>query len=142
MVSGERSSVTSCKSGVPQCSILGPLLFSVYVSPVDSTISAHGLSYQQYADDLQLYVTITPGSTTELTSLEQCVNEVSWWFLRNGLLFNPAKTEAVVFGTRQRLVRSRDRPRSVNVSGVQVTESDSVKLLSVILDSALTQINM
>ena len=95
-VSGQRSSVTSCKSGVPRGSILGPLLFSSYVSPVDSMIAAHGLSYHQYADDLQLYVTIRPGPTTELSSLEQCVDEVSWWFLRNGLLFNPAKTEAVV----------------------------------------------
>ena len=83
-------------------------------------------------------MTIRPGPTTEQSSLEQCVDEVSWWFLRDGLLFNPAKTEAVVFGTRQRLVRSRDRSRPVNLSGVQVTKSDSVKLFGVTLDSALT----
>ena len=60
--------------------------------------------------------------------------EVSWWFLENGLLLNPSKTEAIVFGTRQRLVRKKARFISVNVSDVTVNFVDALKLLGVTFD--------
>jgi len=59
------------------------------------------------------------------------------WFLENALLLNPTKTEAIVFGTHQRLCRI-DRPTDVDVAGTKVTLSDSGKLLGITLDSALS----
>lgn len=136
-VGTERSEVNVCNSGVPQGSILGPLCFAMYVSPIDDVISCHKMRYHQYADDLQLYVAMVPSSFGDLSSVVNCVNDVSRWFLENALLLNPNKTEAVVFGTRQRL-QQIDRSHGINLAGSTVQFAEAVKLLGVTLDSTLS----
>ena len=99
----ERSATTELSSGVPQGSILGPLLFAMYVSPIDDVVCAHQMQYHQYVDDLILYTALVPSMFSDLSSVADCTDAVSTWFMENALLLNPAKTEAVIFGTRQRL---------------------------------------
>jgi hypothetical protein len=66
------------------------------------------------------------------------VAEVSGWLLRNGLLLNPTKTQAIVFGTRQRLCRNTARCKSITVIGATVTFAQTLKIPGVTLESALT----
>ena len=81
----------------------GPLLFAMYVSEIDAIIYSHAAQYHQYADDLMIYLSLVPSAFGDLSSLVDCSDAVSAWFLQNALLLNPDKTEAVLFGTRQRL---------------------------------------
>jgi len=134
---GERSDTASCESGVPQGSVLGSLLLSLYVVPVSDIAAAHHVSIHQYADDIQTYIAFQPRCLDSLSQLINCTDDITHWFLENGLLLNPSKTEAVVFGTASRL-RSTDISGGVTVAGSSLQFSDTVKLLGVEVDQAVS----
>ena len=119
--------------------MLGPILFGMYVSPVGDVITQHNVSYHQYADDLQMYMSLTPtpNRSCDLSTIELCARDVSRWFTENALLLNPAKTEAVFFGTRQRLSQL-NKSQGIDVAGTHIQFTDAVKLLGVTLDSTLS----
>jgi len=92
-----------CTSRVPQGSVFGPLLFSLYISPISRFISNHCVLYHCYADDNVLYTALFKDSQSGLDRLTNCSVHLQHWFLTHALLLNPTKSEASYFGTRQRL---------------------------------------
>ena len=135
-VGGSRSVAWRCREGVPQGSVLIPLIFSDYVSPIARIFDHFGIQYHQYADDTQLYITVkSPADQTQLTS---CVEEVTRWFLVNGLLLNANKTEAIAFGTRQQLAKRTDADGRIAIGGTENVVSDHIKIPGVHLDSTLS----
>lgn len=132
-----RSAPVLCPSGVPQGSVLGPLLFALYISPVDNVIAAHRLRFHQYADDTQLYMALRPTVGSTFDAMSWCVGDVSRWFLENGMLLNPNKTEAVLFGTGVQRAKV-NTSAGIVVAGAQVFFSQTVKLLGVTLDEDLS----
>ena len=127
----------TCTSGVPQRSILGPLLFTIYVSPIASLLSQLGVTQHQYADDTQLHIAISPSSlSSELHKLESALHTLSYWFSQNWLALNPEKSDAILIGTHQR--NNTLNISTINVSGSTVSLSNHIKLLGIILDNNLT----
>ena len=84
--------------GVPKGSVLGPLLFSVYVAPVEDIIIAHGLQSMIFADDTQMYLVMQRSEQSScLSKLELCAQDILSWMADNKLLCNSSKTEILHF---------------------------------------------
>jgi hypothetical protein len=140
-INGSFSSSQILQYGVPQGSVLGPLLFLIYTLPVGNIIRKYGMELHTYADDTQIYVSVCPtscaGVKTAVCELEQCVSEVQLWMSSNFLKLNAEKTEVMVFGFRAQLAKF-ELP-SIHISGVDVpVGSDPVRNLGVMFDPGMS----
>ena len=93
------STPSALSYGVPQGSILGPLLFTLYIAPLQDVIARHNLNSLFYADDTQLYIAIDPANQA-LTALRNCIEDVMRWNTHNMLRNNAEKTEVILFTSR------------------------------------------
>ena len=100
------------EQGVPHGSALGPILFTLYTSPLGDICGEHDVLFQSYADDQQIYLSFSPdqsrGKEKCLESLERCISDIHLWIRTNLLKLNDEKTELIVLGTRQQLSKVGD----------------------------------
>ena len=87
MIDGVKSMSKDLNWGVPQGSVLGPILYVLYTSPVGVIIRRYDLDFHFYAEDSQLYLTFEPTideKSDALVQMETCVREiVSGWLVIN-----------------------------------------------------------
>ena len=122
-------------SGVPQGSILGPLLFSIYVNDLPSV--AKNCSSESYVDDTKLLLSFRiNNSNTALTDLNEDLIGMRNWCFDNLLLLNPDKTKLMVYGSRQMLGKLPDF--RLSLLGKELTPASSVKDLGVKFDPILS----
>ena len=134
---GTKSSVSFVLFGVPQGSVLGPILFLLYTADLCHLVNSHGLQVHLYANDTQLYDACCPAETTELqTRLSVCLDDVASWMSANRLQLNPAKTELLCCSSLRRTVQPpSDR---VMISGSDIRPASVVRDLGVWINSGVT----
>jgi hypothetical protein len=121
---------------VPQGSVVGPLLFTLYTTPLSHLLTASSVRFHLYANDTQLYISFTSSeSKASLEKLSATLDQVFGWFCTNRLSVNPSKTEYLLIGTPQQ--RSKVTDSSVFFNGLALSPTDSARILGVIFDNGL-----
>ena len=119
--------------GVPQGSVLGPILYTLYTSPLGSIIRNHNINFHMYADDTQMRLSLEPSemsTTCAVPNYEKCISDVKSWMLCNKVKLNDEKTE-ILFCNPKNLNASLDH---LKIGNEIVYVSNSAKNLGVYLD--------
>ena len=115
-------------SGVPQGSVLGPILFTMYIKPLSAIIDSHSIIHHSFADDLQLQMSAPPDRISELLhSMQSCISDVKAWATANMLKLNDSKTELMLV-TSKRSKHLHNLPTSITIGNAQIPFKQSVKI--------------
>jgi hypothetical protein len=140
-VDGKVSQPAALRFGVPQGSVLGPVLFTLYVQPLSDIIKDENVDHHKYADDTQILDSGPPSDISNVEKkLEVCIDKVSDWMTCNKLKLNGDKTELLVSGTKHFLSKLNSTP-ALSVGSAKVSSSTYVKDLGVLIDQTLTMHN-
>ena len=131
-----QSATTPLIHGVPQGSVLGPLLFILYMLPLGQILRHHGLRFHCYADDTQLYLPSKTISPSTLSTLSNCLTDIKTWMQNSFLKLNSNKSEILIIGP-DTLTHSTLN-FTLNIDGSTITPSTKIRNLGVILDPTLS----
>ena len=98
---GSDSKHCKLRFGVPQGSVLGPLLYAIYILPLGDVIRSFRISFHCYTDDTQLYIPVDSGDSAQIPRVESCLAVVKGWMSQNFLQLNTGKTELIIIGSKR-----------------------------------------
>lgn len=132
------SSEQQVSCGVPQGSILGPLMFTIFTADLPSILSPN-CRIHLYADDTQIYVSCNPSHSNEaVMELNQNLVSVVKWSSDNGLIINPSKSTAMCIGTSAMCNKASDNLNSDLILNENVLVlKQTAKNIGVIFDDRL-----
>ena len=130
----EKSSTKIVNIGVPQGSILAPLLFSLFINDLPNNIPS--ASIHMYADDTTISVSGKTKPEVE-ANLTQALNETSSWISKNKLILNSDKTKVMLLGSKQKLRSIPNQQLSTSIHGRVLECVDEFKCLGVKIDNCL-----
>ena len=136
-VNGHRSEPTTISFGVPQGSVLGPILFVLYTTPLADIISRHSILHHSYADDSQLQKSASPEKIPDLINdMQSCISDVKSWMTINKLKLNDDKTEVMILSSPH-MRHKLKIPDNMTIGNASIPFSKTVKNLGFTLDNHL-----
>ena len=122
--------------GVPQGSVIGPLLFILYAADVCNKIKH--CRYHLYADDIQIYLSFDPKETdTAIAKINEDLRGIALWSEANTLVLNPCKSKYMILGSRQQIDRIRNKEPFLSILGERVERVTEARNLGVRMDDGL-----
>ena len=138
-LNGESSDEMRLQFGVPQGSVLGPLLFTSYTAPLGEIARRHSVELHLYADDTQVYMSFSPlsdeSTTRTFQRIEACIAEIRTWLKDNKLLLNDDKTDVLVISSVS--MRSKLQVPHLKIGSSLVTPSPMVRNIGLYMNSVM-----
>ena len=129
-VKGATSCSKDLRCGVPHGSVLGPILYVVYTSPLGDIVKSHGLSCHFYADDTQLYCSFKLHDQVKRLQCKEL--SIDAWMLENMLNLDRDKTELLVIGPKHKV---NPPIKGIHVAGEYIEVSNNARNVGVIFYS-------
>ena len=124
--------------GVPRVSVVRPMLFTLYTTPLNSMISGHTISHHLSADNSRLYVSVASGdSSATLNGFQSCLGSVQSWMSTNKLKLNPDKTEFLFIGNERQQSKFLSM-FPIELFGVETNPANSSRIPGVIFNKNFT----